>query len=383
MSETGGQLSLRPWVERSWRGEGPLLAALLLRPLELLYKVGSALARFRAARMRRPLRGIQVIVIGGLTVGGSGKTTLARWAARAALEAGRRPAILLRGHGSDAAGRDPQIVPHDARSTPGAARRYGDEALAHRAALPASVLVVTGKDRRKAARLALDSGSDLAILDDGWEQGTLSWDFLWVLLDSPLPFANGRLLPAGPLRRPVGNLRQANVIVDIAEAASEVPGGVIDSLAEGAPGLPRVRFTRRVESWSRSGESGRSVAAAKPPDAPWLLISSVGSPDRLERFLRGAGAAPADHVAFPDHGEWDHQLVERRAAELRARTGVAPILLVTDKDEARAAGLADRGLDVWVVRSTLAPFDDPTPLLAAFGRASGGSRGGAAGDRLG
>ncbi len=317
------------------------------------------------------MQGIEVIAIGGLTVGGSGKTTLARWAARAALEAGRRPAILLRGHGSDAAGREPQIIPRDAPSTPGAARRYGDEALAHRAALPALVLVVTGKDRRKAARLARESGSDLAILDDGWEQGTLSWNFLWVLLDSPLPFANGRLLPAGPLRRPVGNLRQANVIVDIAEAASEEPGGVIDFLAEGAPGLPRVRFTRRVESWSRAGGRGESVEAAGPPEAPRLLISSVGSPDRLERFLRGAGAAPADHVAFPDHGEWDLQLVERHAAELRARTGVAPILLVTDKDEARAAGLADRGLDVWVVRSTLAPFDDPAPLLAAFGQAGG------------
>ncbi|MEK7317063.1 MAG: tetraacyldisaccharide 4'-kinase [Candidatus Eisenbacteria bacterium] len=383
MSEAGGRFPLRSWVERSWRGEGPLLAALTLRPLELLYKIGSAIARFRAARTRRLLPGIQVIAIGGLTVGGSGKTTLARWAARAALEAGRRPVILLRGHGSNAPGRAPQIVPLDAPSIRGAARRYGDEALAHRAALPESILVVTGKDRRKAASLALESGSDLAILDDGWEQGALSWSFLWVLLDSPLPFANGRLLPAGPLRRPVGNLRQANVIVNIAEAASEEPGGMIDSLAEGPPGLPRVRFTRRVESWTRLGESGRSVVAGNLPDAPRLVISSVGSPDRLERFLRGAGAAPADHVAFPDHGEWDYQLVERRAAELRARTGLAPILLVTDKDEARAAGLANRGLDVWVVRSTLAPFDDPAPLLAAFGRASGGSRGGAAGDRLG
>ncbi len=371
MSEAGGRFPLRPWVDRSWRGEGTPLAALVLRPLELLYKVGSAIARFRAARMRRPVQGIQVIAIGGLTVGGSGKTTLARWAARAALQAGRRPAILLRGHGSNAAGRAPQIVPHDAPSTPGAARLYGDEALAHRAALPASVLVLTGKDRRKAASLALESGSDLAILDDGWEQGTLSWDFLWVLLDSPLPFANGRLLPAGPLRRPVGNLHQANVIVDIAEATSEEPGGVIDSLAEGSPGLPRVRFTRRLESWSKPGESGRSVDAARPPDAPRLLISSVGSPDRLERFLRGVGAAPSDHVAFPDHGEWDHQLVARRAAELRTRTGVTPILLVTDKDEARASGLADRGLDIWVVRSTLTPFDDPAPLLVALGPAAG------------
>lgn len=357
---------LRPWVERTWCGDARFLAALLLGPLAAVYRAGSALSRVRAARARRPMRGMTVIAIGGLTVGGAGKTTLARWAARAALDTGRRPAILLRGHGAEAAGRAPQVVPIDAPSTPGAVRRYGDESLAHRAALPASVLVVTGKDRRKAARLALEAGADLAILDDGWEQGTLAWDFLWVVVDPLRPFGNGRLLPAGPLRRPAGNLRQATVIVEIAEAKGEESAGANRLLDVASRALPRVRFSRRVEGWIRSGGSGDAVGAPTPPAGPRLLISSVGSPERLERFLTGAGAAPDDHVAFPDHAAWDHLLVARRAAALAAKTGLAPVLVVTDKDAARAALLPAVGLEVWIVRSGLEPLDDVSPLLAGL-----------------
>jgi len=356
VNPAGARYPLRPWVERAWRGEGGWGSAFLLRPLELLYRAGSAVARFRAARGRRPVAGLTVIAIGGLTTGGAGKTTLARWAARAALQGGRRPAILLRGHGAEAASGAPQVVPGGAPGDPVSARRFGDEAIAHRAGLPPSILVVTGKDRRRAAGLAAQHGADLAILDDGWEQGTLCWDHLWVVVDAVRPLGNGRLLPAGPLRRRPDNLSQANVIVEIDEMGGEGSAPAKSIADRPGNGPPIVRFLRRVESWHRVGAAPETTAAAPAPPRgrPVLLLSSVGAPDRLERFLRAAGFPPDEHMA----------IVEAAVAALRTQSGAAPVVMVTDKDLARAALLPNH--EVWVVRSEFEPVGDPAPLLAAF-----------------
>lgn len=382
MSPPRERYPLRPWVERAWRGEAGWGSALVLRPLELLYRAGAAVARFRAARGRRSLGGLEVIAIGGLTVGGAGKTTLARWAARAALEKGRRPAILLRGHGAESVSSEPRIVKREALADPASAGQFGDEAVAHRASLPAPVLVVSGTDRRRAASLARAEGADLVILDDGWEQGTLAWDHLWVVVDSVRPFANGRLLPAGPLRRSPDNLSQANVIVEIDETADEGSSPATAGLRRRGDHPPIVRFRRRVESWTRLGTESEPAAASPPRGRPVLLISSVGAPDRLERFLQGAGVPPDLHLAFPDHAAWDQALVGSAAAGLRDRSGAEPFVLVTDKDAARAALLPSLGGEVWVVRSAFEPAGDPGPLLAAL-EPIPGARGGAPRDGLG
>ena len=319
--------------------------------------------------------------------GGAGKTTLARWAARAALEGGRRPAVLLRGHGAETTSGTPQVVPAEAPGDPAAARRFGDEAIAHRAALPPSILVVAGKARHRAARIAAEHGADLIILDDGWEQGSLVWDHLWVAIDGTHPFGNGRTLPAGPLRRKPDNLLQANVIVEIDEAPDETRAGLSLGLHGKGVMPPRIRFRRRVESWRRlGGPATPTSGGGPPPHGPVLVISSVGAPERLERFLRGAGVSPNEHLAFPDHAAWDPALVATTVAALRARSPGALLAVVTDKDEARASLLPslDLGLEVWVVRSEFEPVDDPAPLLAALRMAPRqAAHGGAPPDRLG
>lgn len=373
MSPAAKAFPLRSWVERSWQGEGSVAAALLLRPLSALYAIGSAISRSRRARTRRRLPGMTVLAIGGLTVGGAGKTTLARWAARAALEKGRKPAILLRGHGASSEEPRPSLVPIDAPRNSAASRAYGDEAVAHRSSLPASVAIVVGKDRWKSARLALDSGSDFAILDDGWEQGTLAWDRLWVAIDPRRPLGNGLLLPAGPLRRPPSTLRAANEIVAILEAEEELsgaetrrPGGGVVAQAGDPPDRQPIRFRRIVDGWHRLADAGVPVSGSAPLRGPVLLVSSVGSPERLERFLRPLVSGTLVHLAFPDHTAWDRSSVEASLTALRGESGAPPVIVATDKDAARAALLPHFGAEVWIVRSGLHPVDDPSPLLATL-----------------
>jgi tetraacyldisaccharide 4'-kinase len=372
--------SRRPRVERAWQGTEPLLEV-GLRLLEPLYAAGAALARGRSARTRRRVEGIRVLAIGGLEVGGSGKTSLARWAATTALGLAKRPAILLRGHRSDAASGPARLVPHEdmaehhgvaaaAAAAAARARAFGDEAVAHRAVLPPEILVVAGRHRAEAATLARTNGADLAILDDGWEQSTLGWDSSWVVLDPLRPLANGRQLPAGPLRQPASNLRDVNAILAIADVKDE-----LDSISEAFRDVPHpaasrrpYRFLRRLERWAPLLPA--SAAAEGRGPGPALLLSSVGSPARLERFLAGTGLELRGHLAFADHGSWDVGAVLEGARRLRTESGGKGAIVVSDKDAGRAmrlAAIVDLGVPVWVARTSIVPHDDPAPLLADLG----------------
>src|SRR5439155_11061679 len=229
-------------LERGWSGEaGSIPWPGAITPAAAVYAAASARARARAADARRSLPGLYVISIGNLTVGGTGKTALARWLALQAMELGASPAVLLRGHGAIRRDRDTDVVPDlDGYPLGQAVDRLGDEAAAHRAALPRGATVVVDRDRYRGARAAKSGyGARVAILDDGWEQGGLRWDELWVTLDPDRPQGNGLVLPAGPLRRPASTLREASVIAFVMEEAGvELPAATKSWVAARAPGVP-------------------------------------------------------------------------------------------------------------------------------------------------
>ena len=360
MTPAAPSTGLRPWVERAWRDDAPGGARWWLRPAAILYGAATRVARARARRSRRSVPAIRVVAVGGLAIGGAGKTSLARWAALHAHASGLKPALLLRGHGGSAANLAPQALPIARPGDAGAIRWFGDEAIAHRAALPPEVPVIAGRDRLAGARLAASLGASLAILDDGWEQPDLAWDALWVALDPLRPLANGWGLPAGPLRRPASTLEEANVIVGIAETRVEAGlGALAEAAALHAPGVPVVAFrrtVRRIVTLDGRVEIDRAADLGEV-----LLVSSVGSPDRLERFLAGEGTGIVDHLAFPDHGAWNAAVVLSRAAAA-ARRG-ARALLVTDKDAPRARLLPALPLERYVLSTRLDPLDEPEPLL--------------------
>jgi len=351
-------------VERSWSGlpgSAPWTAAFL--PVAGAVALAAGIARARAARTRTTAAGMHVVSVGNLTVGGTGKSTLARWLALQAADAGRRCAVLLRGHGASAALDAPAAVP-DLASYPlvMGAGRYGDEALAHRAALPPSVVVIVDRDRARAADAArLGYAASVAILDDGWEQGTLAWDELWVTLDPHRPFGNGLTLPAGPLRRPPSALEGATVIALILESDQErVPDSTLALAARLAPRAPVVRFRRTFLGVSPVGSS--VVAPWTPEDGAAGLLTAVGSPARVERFATAAGISVAGHEAFPDHASPSPNRLLVALARLRARG--ATVALVTDKDEHRWLTPNESPLPVRVLRTGLLPLDPVSALLA-------------------
>jgi tetraacyldisaccharide 4'-kinase len=350
-------------LERSWSGEpGSLPWTQALFPLAAGYGVASGIARARAKARRQPLPGCHVIAIGNLTVGGTGKSTIARWLALEAVSAGGRAGVLLRGHGATAPAGGRGVVP-DFAGYPLAERaaRYGDEAVALRLALPREAAVAADPDRRRAAETARSGyGARVLILDDGWEQGTLAWSELWVAVDPRRPEGNGSLLPAGPLRRPASSLREAGRLVFLLEESGEaIPESTQAWLARVAPGVPTLRLQRTLRGVAPLGGTG-------PPDplargARVAVVSGIGSPQRLDRFLRAAGAEVLSHAAFPDHARWSASSL--RPALERTRRDRPEMILITEKDELRWPPGLDPGVPIMVIRTGLDPLDSVEEAL--------------------
>ncbi len=364
--------------ERSWSGEpGSLAWTQVLFPAAAVYALASHAARKRAAARRQALPGAHVVAVGNLTVGGAGKSTVARWLALETTRAGARAAVLLRGHGASAPERG--VVP-DFAGYPLAERvaRFGDEAVAHRIALPRGVTVAVDPDRRRAA-LAVTKGygARVLVLDDGWEQAGLRWNELWVAVDPKRPLGNGSLLPAGPLRRPASTIREADRIVFLLEEPEEtIPGETLAWLDRAAPGVPRLRLLRTLRGTTPvAAPEGTEPQPPQPVvrGAKVALVSGVGAPSRLTRFARGAGADLRMHAAFGDHARWS--AAQLTAAIERARRAGAESVWITEKDEPRWPRDLRASLPVRVIRTGISAIDPGVeealrPLRAAAAAAA-------------
>ena len=180
----------------------------LLAPLSWLFRMVVAIRRglYRFGVLRSDRLPVPVIVIGNISVGGTGKTPLVLWLITPLREAGYSPGVIARGYGG--ANQQPRPVHADSD-----ARQCGDEPvlLARRSGCP----VWVGKDRPAAARALLAANPDcnLIISDDGLQHYRLARDFEIAVVDAGRRHGNGWMLPAGPLREPPSRLASVDAVV--------------------------------------------------------------------------------------------------------------------------------------------------------------------------
>jgi tetraacyldisaccharide 4'-kinase len=312
----------------------------LLQPLSWLY---AAAIRVRAtAYARRWLTTHRVdkpvVVVGNLTVGGTGKTPLVIWLARHLTERGLRVGIVSRGYGSEGA-EAPRLVNETSNW-----QEVGDEPLLLYRGTQCVTLI--GRDRVAAAQDLVTRGVDVIVSDDGLQHLRLARDCAIVVIDGTRGFGNGRMLPAGPLREPVSHVADADIIVinGVAEHSSlrrvglSIEAGPIEARALQMTLLPgdAVRLdggcTQHGREPSRSLEAfrGRSVHA----------VAGIGNPARFFRDLRARGLDVIEH-AFPDHHPF--------AAQDLSFGDDLPVLM-TEKDAVKCASFADPRL--WSVPTT-------------------------------
>ncbi|HEY0342066.1 MAG TPA: tetraacyldisaccharide 4'-kinase [Steroidobacteraceae bacterium] len=301
----------------------------LLQPLSWLY---AAAIRLRAVAYARGWTvshhvGKPVVVVGNLTVGGTGKTPLVIWLARALTERGLRVGIVSRGYGSEAA-EAPRLVNETANW-----QAVGDEPLLLYRGTHCVTLI--GRDRVAAAQALVAGGVDIIVADDGLQHLRLARDCEIVVVDGARGFGNGRMLPAGPLREPVSHLADADIIVinGVAEHSSlRRVGLAIEARALQMTLLPgdAIRLDGREPPRSLEAFRGRAVHA----------VAGIGNPARFFRDLRVRGLDVIEH-AFPDHHPF--------AVQDLSFGDDLPVLM-TEKDAVKCVSFADPRL--WSVPTT-------------------------------
>ena len=288
---------------------GKVSPPLHARALATMFGAGASLRRglLRAGVLRSHRVPVPVIVVGNLSVGGTGKTPLAIALVRHLRERGWNPGVASRGYGR-AQESTPRWV--DART---AAADGGDEPvlIARRTGAPTRV----DRDRVAAARALATAGCDIVVCDDGLQHYRLRRDIEIEVIDGRRRYGNGRLLPAGPLREPAkrGQLCDFRMVNGGEAAAGEWP------MQLRASGAMPMRGGRLQPLSSFAGHRVHAVAG-------------IGNPQRFFEMLRGLGIGVVPH-AFDDH----HRYV---AADLEFGSGL-PVLM-TDKDAVKCAAFATR-----------------------------------------
>ncbi|HTO52082.1 MAG TPA: tetraacyldisaccharide 4'-kinase [Myxococcota bacterium] len=283
-----------------WRTQESPARRIALAPLalaELGYAAGAALHRAVYARgwRARTRLDARVVSVGNLAVGGSAKTPVAAFLARELHARGRKVALLSRGFGGRRS--DSLNVVSDGERVLAAPADAGDEACLLAVSAP-GVPVLSGARRIDLGLRALSLfGSEVLILDDGFQHHPLVRDLDLVCLDAKLGLGNGHVLPRGPLRESARVLRRADALVFTrAEPGDPEPPG-----SERLPAqLPRFRVAIH-KLGLRPVRGGERQPLARLRGARVGLLAAIARPDRLAADLESLGAELCARRVWSDH----------------------------------------------------------------------------------
>ncbi|MGE5469909.1 MAG: tetraacyldisaccharide 4'-kinase [Bacteroidota bacterium] len=319
---------LAGWLQRQWFEQRRLSPALwlllpILLPLNWLFSGLARLVRYKTMPQRLP---VPVVVVGNITVGGAGKTPLTIALAAALRQRGWRPGIVSRGYGGENAA--PRPVCPESRPAD-----VGDEPilLARRSGVP----VWVGRDRAAAGRalLAARPEVNLILCDDGLQHYRLGRDVELAVFDGR-GAGNGWRLPLGPLREPLDRLRAVDAVVCNGAPDARLPAAV-----------PQFGTALRPGAFYRLDAAAQRCSAADFAGKKLYALAGIGDPGRFFRTLEALGLHCETHP-FPDHHAYG-------AADL-AFAGDG-ILLITEKDAVKCAGLTAGETWVLPVEAELSP----------------------------
>jgi tetraacyldisaccharide 4'-kinase len=332
------KLSTPEWWYRRGKRAMPATRA-LLTPASWAW---AAVTARRIARARPIDPGVPVICVGNLTMGGAGKTPVAREIARRLAARGVAAHLLSRGYGGRLQG---PVRVDPSRHT---ATEVGDEPLM----LARDAPVWVARDRALGAQAAAEAGAQAIVMDDGHQNPALRKALSLVVVDGETrgdewPFGDGAVFPAGPMREPLkAGLARADAVIVLLPA--DLAG--VDAELVAAFG-----FTPVLTAHLQPG--------APPPAGPQVGFAGVGKPWKVERALQAAGCELCDFAPFPDHFAYDEATLVR-LAQRAAQFGAG--LVTTEKDWVRLPAAWRDRVAAWPVA---ARFDDEAALDALLARA--------------
>jgi len=344
------------------RGKRAAMARGILYGLSKVFKVAIKTRRFlyNMRILRESTLGVQVVAIGNLTVGGTGKTPVVEKFARELKDEGRNVAILSRGYRSKPTplhqrllnklllreDTTPPRVVSDGKSLLLDSEMAGDEPYMLASNLK-DVVVLVDKDRVKSGRYAIEKfGCDTLLLDDGfqyWKLRGRRHDI--VLIDCQQPFGTQRLLPRGTLREPPSHLARANTIFitksdgNTAELREQLSR--YNSAAAVIECIHHPMYLEDVFTGQRFGIDflkGRKVAS----------LSGIAQPESFEQSLTSLGGELVYSKRFADH----HRFTQQEILNVinRSKKRQADTIITTQKDAVRFPKIDRRDLPIYFMR---------------------------------
>lgn len=329
------------FLQRVWYDREAQWLSLVLLPLSWLFGLVVACRRaaYRIGLLRRVRVARPVVVVGNVSVGGTGKTPFTIWLATQLQAKGARVGIVLRGYGGNSS-HWPRDVSSD--SDP---QEVGDEAVL--LATRTAAIVVAGPDRVAAARRAIERSAEIVLSDDGLQHYRLARDREIVVIDGRRGVGNRRLLPAGPLREPVSRLAQADLRVVSWRDESSRPLTPVAATIQAC--------ARLVEATALVGGETRPIEAFKGMRVH--AVAGIGHPQAFFAALQQLGIEVAPHP-LPDHARLT-------AADIHFPDDL-PVLM-TEKDAVKCRRFADRRH--WAVRMDVVVSEqDAAAVHAMLGR---------------
>jgi tetraacyldisaccharide 4'-kinase len=313
-----------------WQLDGP--TAKILAPFGWAYDAVGRIRRGLARPYRPP---VPVLCVGNLVAGGAGKTPVAMALAEMLIADGSTPHFLTRGHGGSLTG---PVAVDPSRHDAGA---VGDEAPLLAEIAPCWV----ARDRAQGARAAVDSGADVIIMDDGFQNPGLAKDLSLIVIDGEIGFGNQRVIPAGPLRE---TLRAGMARADAAILIGSDTTGAEVALGGNLPVL-RARFI--------------PVPGTRPlHGCPVVAFAGIGRPEKFFTSLRETGCALKAVHGFPDHHVFAaHEI----GAILEQAAALGATAMTTAKDAARLPAEARALVEVFDVALE---WDSPDAVMSIIRR---------------
>lgn len=349
-------------IEGRRNGAGPAVLRGGLRALSMLFHAGVQLRLwfFRYGILRHHMLGCQVLSVGNLTVGGTGKTPVVETLARELQRRGRKVAILSRGYKktqptfgrrvsnllTGRRRRQEPLVVSDGRRLLLDSATGGDEPFMLASNLP-NVAVIVGRDRVKSGRYAIQQlGCDTLILDDGFQYLRLKHRLDIALVDRTNPFGNRHLLPRGILREPARNIRRAGFIF-ITKSNGD---GAADLKAQ----LRRHNPDAEISECRHCPRYLQDVYTRERKPLEFLqgldiaAVSAIAAPKGFEDSLVRLGARVLYHKRYADHHRYAQQELIEAINKGIARGAKA--LITTEKDAVRLPHIERRDLPIYFLR---------------------------------
>jgi len=321
-----------------------VLAALVLAPLSALY---GAATRARLGLYRRGMLDVRrlaapVISVGNITTGGTGKTPLVEFVARALARKGHKGCVLTRGYGRENSGR--RVLVSDGEHVLANENEAGDEPCLLAEKLLGIAAVISDADRFAAGEWAIKNlDSEVFLLDDGFQHLRLARNLNIVAIDATRPWDHGRLLPWGHLREPAGGLSRADCVVVTRADQTETVSALREEVRRLVPNKPlftsrmRIRGVKQLEA-KFSEVWGKLPAKIGKIPQPVGAFCGIGNPASFILQLKDAGYDPVSTTIFPDH--YRYSKGDIASVVSKAKAAGANSLITTAKDAVKLRGLS-------------------------------------------